>query len=256
METVDSPTVEIQPSCLPPVNFVRNDFGLLTHINYVFDDSGLVNWRAMIPKEYLVPNKQNFEKRGEPVPTSVEGLDDKNVLILLAGIKYLAMLRGFYSVKYTAINSSPSHCTVVCSIDWIGNYETTGNPVVFSGVGDATPLNTSEFGQYYLGPIAENRAFVRTVRNFLRINIVGADEVNNMPVTEEIPNPNANGRSSAVLESICSEKGLSFKEIKDRLIKENIKDAKDFEVFSDIPANIAIELIDRLKKFKGKKSST
>ena len=47
----------------------------------------------------------------------------------------------------------------------------------FSAIGDASPNNTESFARFYLGPIAENRAFVRCVRNFLKINVVAQEEL-------------------------------------------------------------------------------
>ena len=59
----------------------------------------------------------------------------------------------------------------------VSNYETGGQPVSFSAIGDASLSNTFDFAQNYLAAIAENRAFVRCVRNFLKINIVAKDEI-------------------------------------------------------------------------------
>jgi len=49
--------------------------------------------------------------------------------------------------------------------------------VAFEDIANATIDNTSNFAQKFLETIAANRAFVRCVRNFLNVHIVGADEI-------------------------------------------------------------------------------
>ena len=138
---------------------------------------------AFAPK-HLFPNKSWFEARNKAVPTSVDGLQDYQLLIKLAGIKELAKLRGFTRVHYDVIKCEIDHVSVKCEINWIPNFE---NPkeasdflppsTSFEDLANATVHNTSSFAQKFLETIAANRAFVRCVRNFLNIHIVGADEI-------------------------------------------------------------------------------
>jgi len=222
----------------PPVIFKRNEYGLLNNISYIFDENGFVNWRSMIPKEYLVPNKDRTSE------TDVSKLDDKDLLILLAGIKYLAYLRGITKVEYPNLVIGSDNCTTVCKITFLPNFETEGKEIVFSAIGDATPYNTKSFAKNYLGPIAENRSFVRCVRNFLRINIVGADEIG----------ANGDHQISAVneyvdlLTSLMSDRGITFDQIKNKNIKEGFQDAENWKTLQDIPKNKIFEFIERLKK--------
>ena len=46
---------------LGPNLFKRDKNGLLTNIQYDFNEDGSVNWRSMIKEEYLFPNKSFFE---------------------------------------------------------------------------------------------------------------------------------------------------------------------------------------------------
>lgn len=158
-------------------NYKRNEFGLLEGVEYKFNEDGSVNWRAMIKSEHLYPNREWFDSRKLPMPESVEGLADNQLLMKLAGIKELARLRGFTSVNYTLKTLDHNYATAVCQINWIPNYETSGQAVTFSSTANATLDNCSGFGIKFLEPIAENRAFVRAVRNFLNIHIVGDDEI-------------------------------------------------------------------------------
>tara|TARA_R100000234_G_scaffold27535_1_gene15848 strand:- start:28 stop:765 length:738 start_codon:yes stop_codon:yes gene_type:complete len=155
----------------------RNEFGLTEGVIHAYHEDGTINWRAMIAPEHLYPNKGWFESRSKPMPNSIEGLEDSQLLIKLSGIKELAKLRGFTNIKYEIIKCNLDHVAVKCEIDWIPNFESNDAPVHFEDVASATVYNTNSFAQKFLETIATNRAFVRCVRNFLNIHIVGADEI-------------------------------------------------------------------------------
>src|SRR5690349_12782991 len=159
-------------SNIPPKLIVRNEHGLIEGINYTFDENGMVDWRKMVNQKYLVPNKLKTQE------TDVSKIPDSDLLITLAGLKELAFLRGYDSVFYNVFSSSVEYCCVHCSINWIKNFETGNNEVTFSSIADANINNTENFAKYYLSSIAENRAFSRCVRNFLRIHIISDEEIN------------------------------------------------------------------------------
>ena len=157
-----------------PETFQRDEHGLLKNIQYVFNEDGSINWRKMVEDEHLFPNAQAFNGN---VPSSIEGIPDIKLLIKLAGIKELARLRGFSDISYEVVKCELDHVAVICSINFIGNYETSGKPIWFQDMANATLDNTHDFGQIFLETMACNRSFVRAVRNFLNIHIVGADEI-------------------------------------------------------------------------------
>src|SRR4051812_16530090 len=108
----------------------RNADGLIEGVNYITNDKGQIDWRKMIKPEFLVVHKQAFEKRGEQVPASIEGLEDKDLLILLGGIKDLARLRGYTkSAPSHIVVPSPEMVSVGWEITWIPNIETEGQAV-------------------------------------------------------------------------------------------------------------------------------
>ena len=227
----------------------RNDDGLLENVDYIFDEDGMVDWRKMVKTEHLVNNRQKTKE------TDVTKLKDNELLILLAGIKELAQFRGYTDVSYDVTAPSSDYVVATCSITWVPNFETEGREVTFSAIGDASPNNTNSFARYFLGPIAENRAFVRCVRNFLKINIVGNDEVpagnfvqpeENLTSEENLSNP------TTILENLMSSKGVSFDKIKEKLLEEGEDKAKDYTSVSDIPRLKTFELIERIKKAKVK----
>lgn len=218
---------------------VRNEDGLIEGIEYQFNEDGSINWRKMINPKYLVP-KKGFEGK------NISELEDNQVLILLQGIKEIAQLRGIVSVHHTVTAPHNEYVASVCSITWRGNYETEGEQVTFSAIGDACPNNTFDWARNFLGAIAENRAFVRCVRNFLKINVVGQDEMG--PNSEDrLPQEDAT-TPHKVLEKIMKEKKVVFSKIKQKLEEEKYEGIEKINSLEDLSKNKVIELIARLKK--------
>ncbi len=96
-----------------------------------------------------------------------------------------------------------------------------------------------------MGPIAENRAFVRCVRNFLKINIVAQDELGNTKVFEEQVDASQTDPKH-LLERIMKEKSVSFKQIVTKLTEEGFEPEKLTSI-NDIPKTKIFELIQRIK---------
>ncbi len=233
----------------PPKHLKRDDRGLLSSIEYVYNNEGLIDWRKMIKPEFFVANRQNFERRNKPVPDNIDGLEDKDLLILLGGIKELAQIRGFRSETYTFQAPSPDYVIACCTLIWVPNYENEMVEVTSSAIGDASPNNTTNFARNYLGPMAQNRAFVRCVRNFLKINVVAQEEIGGAKaVNEELVSNEFNPK--ALLSKIMKDKGVTFPSIKAKLEKEKFENAESFSSIQDIPNIKVFELIERLQKVK------
>lgn len=230
-----------------PALYKRDENGLLENVDYQFNEDGSINWRAMIKEEHLFPNKSWFEARGKDCPKSIEGLDDHQLLIKLGGIKELAKLRGFTNVAYTFKKCEEEHVAVTCGISFIANYETASQEVYFEDAANATLNNTSSFATKFLETIACNRAFVRCVRNFLNVHIVGDDEIDksNKPVSNALSPLSPN----AVLENLFSD----FETFKSKMRElwaqgsyQN-KEVKNWDDFSGIPPKEARILLKLLK---------
>lgn len=175
---VETPTNEVvEDSPVTTSFFKRDENGLIDGVDYIFDEQGFVNWRAMIKPEHLFVNKDWFESREKEIPKSIDGLEDSQILIKLAGIKDLARLRGYKKVSYQIERCELDHVHVQCTIEFIPNFETNNESVTFSSIANATVYNTDNFGTRFLDPICENRAFIRCVRNFLGIHIAGDEEI-------------------------------------------------------------------------------
>lgn len=228
---------------------VRDENGLLPDIDYVFTEEGLIDWRKMIKPEFLVINKDSA--RGE---TDITKLKDWQLIILLGGIKELAQIRGYTNVTYDVVSPSADYVVATCNITWRPNYETEGEQVVFSAIGDASPNNTTGFGQAFLAACAENRAFVRCVRNFLRINIVGKEELSGNNASYDQSSQQQSQNSSdpkALLEDLMRKKRVSFEMLKTKLDKEDY-DTSKLNTLEDLPKIKVFELIQRLKSAKVK----
>ena len=243
-----------------PDVYKRNGHGLLENVEYIFNEDGSVNWRAMIKPEFLYPNKGWFEARNKAVPTSIEGLDDKQLLIMLGGIKELAKLRGYTTVNFQVNNVSDSYVTAKCTIFWQQNYENDAEwRTEYEDVANATLSNTDSFCAKFLETIACNRAFVRCVRNYLNIHIVGADEIDKSQATAQSYESDAVATPITpvdLLEKTLREKHNvdSFEGCKNVLRdlwkSESYRNekAKEWSCFKDIPAKEARKLIVVLNK--------
>lgn len=246
-KTIEEKKPEAKP--FGPDLYKRDENGLLLNAGYEFNEDGSINWRAMIKDEHLFPNKSWFESRNKEVPSSAEGLEDHQLLIKLGGIKELAKLRGFRNVSYTIHRCDAQHVAVTCGINFLPNYETAGEEVYFEDAANATLNNTSSFATKFLETIACNRAFVRCVRNFLNVHIVGDDEIDKSafkPSTGEAISPLT---PNSVLENEFSD----FNEFKSKLRElwasscyQNM-DAKNWSSFSDIPPKEARLIIKCLR---------
>jgi hypothetical protein len=224
---------------------LRNEHGLIIQpqVNYIFNENGTVNWRKMIKSEYLVPNKQRTKE------TDITKLKDSELIILLNGLKELAQIRGFTNVTYNVVAASSDYFAAACRISWAPNYETEGKEIIFESIGEASPDNTTSFARFFLGPIAENRAFARCVRNFLKIAIVSQEEMGSTKLAEEPATENPNN-PEFLLEKVMKEKGISFETLKKKLVEENFENIASINEISDIPKVKIFDLINRIKKIK------
>ena len=240
-----------------PDAYKRNQHGLLENTEYVFNEDGSVDWRAMIKDEFLYPNKGWFDIRNMSMPSSNEGLEDKQLLIMLGGIKEIAKMRGYSSVDFDVDNISDGYVTAKCTIQWDGNYESAST--TYTDVANATLANTDAFCAKFLETIACNRAFVRCVRNYLNIHIVGADEIDKSKGGVQEVETSSSGASTITSPTDLLEKTLrekhgvdSFDDCKNvlrdlwRSKKYQNEGATSWNSFSDIPTKEARKLIAAL----------
>lgn len=238
----------------PKKMIARNtETGLFDGVEYPVDVFGFIDWRKMIPKQFLFPNKFWFESRGKEVPTDITGLEDHQLLIKLAGIKYIARIRGYERVEFELLTSNP-YPVVKCLITWQNNVE---NPLgcTFEEIASCNPTNSDELSVKYMESIATNRAFVRCVRNFLNINIVGEEEIaKNSEVAIEESLADSDSQSlkitpQSIFLKSAKEKKISFDDIV-KFVSERCEDFKDKKVVSetDILENLSTKSSKKLLK--------
>ena len=243
-----------------PDSYKRNEDGLLENAEYEFNEDGSVNWKAMIKPEFLYPNRGWFDARNKPIPNSIEGLDDKQLLIMLGGIKELAKLRGYCGVDFDVNNVSDGYVTAKCTIHWHQNYESVNEySTTYVDIANATLANTDAFCAKFLETIACNRAFVRCVRNYLNIHIVGADEIDKSQGSGQAVEADAIATPITpvdLLEKTLREKhGVDSFESCKKVLRDLWKDDKyrnesaaEWGSFADIPAKEARKLIVALNQ--------
>lgn len=245
-----------------PDLYKRDEHGLLKDVDYIFNEDGSVNWRAMIKPEFLYPNRDWFNYRNKPMPESSEGLADNQLLIMLGGIKELARLRGFERVSFKTESISETYVIASCEIVWSANYESGKERVVYQDVANATLDNTDSFASKFLETIACNRAFVRCVRNFLNIHIVGADEIDkskgaNNSISVESVEVAATTPIGLLQKSLLSKKSVSsfddFLEMlrgmyKDSVYTYDVEEIKTWKSWKDIPTKEVRKLIALIHK--------
>ena len=236
---------------IPPKIIKRNEHGLMEGLDYVYQENGLVDWRKMIKPEYLVPNRQRTQE------TDVSQLKDRDLIILLGGIKDLAQIRGYKDVRYDIKFASIEYAAASCTIKWRPNYETEGEEVVFQSMSSATTDNTNGFGKLYLVEMAENRSFCRCVRNFLKINIVSWDEMSGVSSSSSSSSAPTSGKTkrnalanpSFLLAKKMKEKGVSFEDVISKIAKEEMMDDPEgITELEDIPKSLTFKLIERMNK--------
>jgi hypothetical protein len=209
----------------------------------------------MINKEHLVPNRDAFKNQKDVnlKEIDISSLADNQLLILLAGIKELAQIRGYKNVSYNVIQAQPDYVAVKCTIDWIPNYETNMETVSFSALADAHLDNTKDFAKNFLMAIAENRAFIRTVRSFLKINIVGNDEMGKTTHIDSEVEPNTSiTQPVALLQKTMEEHSISFEQVKERAIQKKMDGAENWSKIEDISPLSMFTIISGIKN-KNKK---
>lgn len=240
----------------------RQSNGLLDEFNYQYDEFGFIDWASIVPSKYKYPNKDWFYRHGKDIPESAEGLSEDQTIISLAGLKWVAKIRGYLKVSNKILHCSKDKVVARCKISWIGDHtnvsEFACNDVVeYSDCASATVDNTQEgFGKLYLEAIAVNRAFARCVRNFLGINSVSDVEMEGAPSVEggepEQEKPTV-VKAQGALEILAKEKGFnSFDEFRSsfKALEFFHKQMEDWVDYKNIPAKDSRTLMAKLKKLK------
>lgn len=232
--------------------YKRGEDGLLTHLSHPRHSDGSVDWRQLLLPEHLYVNP-DYEKEllmqfgvKSRRHIDVTKVDDRKLLVLLDGWRYLLKLRGYRAINIKMDYVSNEKAAATCAIELIGNYETGGQPITISDSASASLYSVSGSFQLHLEAMAANRAFVRCVRAALGVKIYGKDEFDsdaNAQYTKLLENgegpkklptlaestPIGKPSPTNLLRKIVTEKGLTFDKVKARAIEIYAQCAKDPE---------------------------
>ena len=174
---------------IEPATFERLSNGLVKGLTYHTNDLNQINWFRMIPSKFLYILKDKEDQVAKKYGKSIKELelntlDEKDVCVTLAGLRYLLNIRGYKSVhnKVDSVTYDPNYqivaaCTHTCTIEFIGNYETGGQSVTYSDSGGASLKSASSFMVPYLETLSANRAICRSIRGFLQISSPSREEI-------------------------------------------------------------------------------
>ncbi len=231
--------------------------GLIKDTPYIFDEKGYINWRAMVPPEFLYANPSNkarMEKKYGKLYDQIKPIEDKvedsDLVITLAGLKHLLRIRRFKSVKYNIKESNENYASINCEILFCGNFETLNEDQVYSENACAHMGNTNNFARQYLLEIASNRALARCIRSYCNINIVSREELGASIENEQDNTPKiAPAKQCSMLKDLMSVKKVTFEHITTKLKNEKKWDEK-YTSIEKLPADIIFELLSRIKEYK------
>ena len=134
-----------------------------------------INYKEKIPPQFLYPNKKWFEDKNRPVPRSIEGLEDYQLIIKLGGLRHLLEEHGYKSVSYEVVSVSEHFSAVKCRIEFFNKQ--FSDIIPFESLASCNVAELPDGFQYHTLSFAENRAFARCIRAFLNINIVSDTEL-------------------------------------------------------------------------------
>lgn len=240
-----------------------------------------INWMGFCRKEHYVLNKENAaikkliskaevkslsKKREQEILDSLEESDFSCKLLLLQFFKDIVHAAGYKSIKYVPLGqASQTYCSLACEIEFEDGRVSTG-------VADAHVSNSTSFTKYYCAAIAENRSFIRAVKQHFNIPVLGKDEIGETP-SEDGGNLTPNGSSdvagqptpNTTLQSLVQKK-LKIENFEDfkKFLKAEVKKAQEddeppiikedeyqdwakYESFSDVKPMKALQLIAYIK---------
>lgn len=230
---------------------IRCHRGLIKTIDYVFDEFGYINWRQMINPKHVVLNKYTYAKEGVDVMALSQDEQDKLLasatedkkLIKLIGFRELAKIRGFLSVKHEIVYRDPTSVAASCTIEWLPNFE-CDTVSTYSTIANASIENVDANFRPFLETIACNRSFVRTVREFLNIPILGQDEIRNDEQVNVSKSPTAHRMLGEWMEA----NNFSFEKILAALSRNGIELKEDWVNLDVLPIPVVITALELISK--------
>lgn len=218
---------------------------------YIRKENGDINWFAHLEDDQIFLNqsyKTEIEKRYNK-PTSelsLKEIDEKYLLISLNGLKSLAKLKGYKSIRLPNFQAQPGFAYAVCEIHW-------DDGTIVADSGDACPDNVGQAPFcYYLSTLAANRAIGRAIRSSLGITALCREEIGVSPVKVENTMSQADPRKS--LQDKLEGKGRDFNSFKTWWNANHAKEGKEIEgnTWSELEVSQTWGMLGVLKQLEKK----
>lgn len=223
-----------------------------------------IDWKLKIPTEHITLNREFWSKKNVNIYSlSEEEREDlkkrspeQGLLIKLSGFREVARARGIEKIDSELVYFSPKHVAVKCTILFQPSNE---NPLGLSvsAIANASTENTNGDFSKFLETIAENRAFLRAVKNALNIYILGQDELP-VEVNEIVIDQEATPSLHNMYKEMLSDMGYTFTHVKNTLMKkqDEYPGCENWEKIEDIPQSVILVLIQKAKNKKNKESDS
>jgi hypothetical protein len=208
-------------------------------------------------KDIVKPVKFDWEKYLEENPQFKTKDKDSGIeVLLLQFFKDIAHKEGFLSVRYSPLgNADQGYCGVSCEIEW------PNLPRISSGLADAHFNNCHSFTKYYLSPMAENRSFIRAVKQYFNIPYLGKDEIGQTPKEEPKTNEAPTGPYVVLKKAAKDKLNITsfdgFKSFLRKQVKEDpdiawlkpdeYKEWAEYNDWQEIKKPKILELINKIK---------
>jgi hypothetical protein len=221
------------------------------------DDLGMVDWKELVPKKYMDLSEEWCSANGitksemtrEEIEEKLDEVGDEAKVILLAGFKTVAKIRGLQSIKSCIVRSDSDSAVAECKLTFT---DMDGELKVATGNANASKENTSFPFSMYLESMAENRAFIRAVRYGLNINIIGYEELTGKESgrgeTTGFDEEGGSLSPQETLKQIVEAKNKTLGELRAHLQKKDYKNLKEeYKDFADIPAEVCFEIVGMIQ---------
>jgi hypothetical protein len=183
-------------------------------------ENGIVDYRSLISPQNLKLNPWAYSNENIDVatlpPEEIERLlkiaDDSHLLILLPGFRELAQKRGVKEVDTSLVYHDSDWSIARCAITFLPS-EDEPEGATSSDLGDANVNNTSSTFHSFISTIAANRAYIRALRSYFRIQSLGWEEINTdekIVLKNNVPYP-----LQKVLKEKMEEKSITFEQLKE-----------------------------------------
>lgn len=231
---------------------------LWAHVEHARDERGFVDWKSLIDPKHIVLNTETVLKKGialdnmssEEIEEYKASAPESDLLIKLAGFKDLMKLRGYIDAYPEVLFANDEKVIIRYVIVWLPNFETRHKAVKTAAVASASVKTTTGKFQNFLETIAENRALVRCVKNFLNIHILGQDE---LPIEDNIQYVSSGDDPSVYsqIKEVLKQNNYSFEQLKKSMIKKNLPGAESLKKIEDIDPSVALIVLKMLKDKNG-----